>query len=46
MKEKGINFKVNENFYKEIKLKCLSLDVTLKDYIISLIKKDLKEGDK
>lgn len=43
MAEKGINIKVNEELYKEIKFRALELDKTLKDYIIDLIKKDLKK---
>lgn len=38
---KAINFKVDAELYKLVKLKALELDMTLKDYIISLIKKDL-----
>ena len=43
MAEKGINIKVNENLYKEIKFRALELDKTLKDYILDLIKKDLNK---
>lgn len=43
MAEKGINIKVNEELYKEIKFRALELDKTLKDYILDLIKKDLKK---
>ena len=43
MAEKGINIKVNEDLYKEIKFRALELDKTLKDYIIDLIKKDLNK---
>lgn len=42
MAEKGINIKVDEELYKEIKFRVLELDKTLKDYIIDLVKKDLK----
>ena len=41
MDMKAINFKVDAELYKLVKLKALELDMTLKDYIISLIKKDL-----
>ena len=34
MTEKGINIKVNEDLYKEIKFRALELDKTLKDYIL------------
>ena len=43
MVEKGINIKVNEDLYKEIKFRALELDKTLKDYILDLIKKDLNK---
>lgn len=43
MSTKGINIKVDEVFYKEIKFRALELDKTLKDYIIDLIKKDLNK---
>ena len=43
MAEKGINIKVNEHLYKEIKFRALELDKTLKDYILDLIKKDLNK---
>lgn len=42
MTEKGINIKVDEELYKEIKFRALELDKTLKDYIIDLVKKDLE----
>lgn len=44
--EKAINFKVDENFYKEIKIKVAKDGITLKDYIISLIRKDLEKTKK
>ena len=43
MLEKTINFKVNEELYKEIKIKTVIKGVTLKDYIINLIKIDLEK---
>lgn len=43
MAEKAINFKVEEEFYREIKIKVAKEGITLKDYIINLIKKDLEE---
>ena len=43
MTEKGINIKVNEDLYKEIKFRALELDKTLKDYILDLIKEDLNK---
>ena len=43
MAEKGINIKVDEALYKEIKFRALELDKTLKDYILDSIKKDLNK---
>ena len=43
MAEKGINIKVNDDLYKEIKFRALELDKTLKDYILDLIKEDLNK---
>ena len=43
MDKKGINIKVDEDIYKEIKFRALELDKTLKDYILDLIKKDLNK---
>lgn len=41
MADKAINFKVDEEFYKKIKVRIAMEGKTLKDYIIELIKKDL-----
>ena len=41
--EKTINFKVDEELYKKIKIKTVLEGKTLKDYIIDLIKIDLEE---
>ena len=41
--EKTINFKVDEELYKQIKIKTVLEGKTLKNYIINLIKKDLEE---
>jgi len=43
--DKTINFKVDEGFYREIKIRIAIKDKTLKDYIIELIKKDLKKDE-
>ena len=43
MAEKGINIKVDEELYKEIKFRAFELDKNLKDYIIDLVKKDLEK---
>lgn len=42
MEMKGINIKVEADLYKQIKVRALELDITLKEYLIRLIKKDLK----
>ena len=42
MAEKAINFKVDEELYKRIKVKVALEGKTLKDYIIELIKNDLE----
>ena len=46
MPEKAINFKVDEELYKEIKIRTINLGKTLKDYVMELIKKDLEEQNK
>lgn len=44
---KGVNFQIDSELYKEVKLHVIQKDLTLKGYIISLIKKDLeKESEK
>ncbi|WP_339008578.1 MULTISPECIES: hypothetical protein [Fusobacterium] len=42
--ERTINFKVDEELYREIKIKIAKEDKTLKGYILELIKKDLAES--
>lgn len=46
MAQKAINFKVDEEFYKKIKVKIALQGVTLKDYVIKLIKQDLEKDKK
>jgi len=46
MTSKAINFKVGENFYKEIKVRVALKGGTLKDYVIELIKEDLEKQQK
>lgn len=41
--KKGVNFEVNEELYKKIKLKILIKNITLKQYMINLIEKDLED---
>ena len=43
-KEKGINFKVDENFYKKVKIKVATEGITIKDYIIKLVEQDLEKN--
>jgi predicted DNA binding CopG/RHH family protein len=45
-KEKGINFKVDENFYKKVKIKVATEGITIKDYVIRLIEQDLNQNNK
>jgi uncharacterized protein YciU (UPF0263 family) len=44
--EKAINFKVDSEFYKQIKIRVAEEETTLKDYVIKLIKQDLEENKK
>jgi len=39
--EKTINFKVDAEIYKRIKIQVAEQDTTLKDYVLSLIMKDI-----
>ena len=41
--ERNIGFKVDEEFYKKIKIKIAQEGITLKDYVVKLIKHDLEE---
>lgn len=42
--EKTINFKIDEELYREIKIKIAKEGKTLKGYILELIEKDLKNN--
>jgi predicted DNA binding CopG/RHH family protein len=42
VKEKAINFKIPEDFYKQIKIHVVMSGVTLKDYIVGLMRADLE----
>jgi len=46
MMEKTINFKVDEELYKQVKVKIALEGKTLKDYVIQLIKNDLEKSQK
>ena len=41
--EKAIIFKVDAELYKKIKIKIAQEDISLKQYMINLIKKDLEK---
>lgn len=41
MEQKGINILVDADFYKKIKIHLAENDMKLKEYIVSLISKDL-----
>lgn len=43
MVEKAINFKIDSELYKQIKIKTVIEDITIKQYILSLIKNDLEK---
>lgn len=45
MAEKIINFKIDENIYKEMKKKLIDKDMTIKDYVTNLIKEDLEKSE-
>lgn len=45
MSEKNIGIKVDAELYKKIKVKIAQEDISLKDYILALIQKDL-DSDK
>ncbi len=42
MEEKTINFKIDSELYKEIKIKIAKEGKTIKQYLTDLIKKDMK----
>ena len=44
--EKTINFKVDEEFYRRIKILIAKEGMTLKGYVIKLIINDLEEREK
>lgn len=41
--DKSLTIKVNEELYKKIKIDVLMRNMSLKEYLLSLIMKDLKE---
>ena len=44
--EKAIHFKVDEELYRDVKIKVAKEGKTLKDYIVELIKEDLEKDKK
>ena len=40
--DRNIGFKVEEDFYKKIKIEIAQQGITLKEYIVNLIKKDFE----
>lgn len=46
MSEKTMTIRLDEEFYKKIKLKALQENKTIKDYILNLVKQDLGEEEK
>ncbi|MGO5027495.1 hypothetical protein [Candidatus Agathobaculum pullicola] len=45
MPERSIAIRVDEALYKRVKIRIAEIDITLKDYIVGLIQKDLDESD-
>lgn len=45
MTEKTINFKIDEELYKQVKVKIAQQGMTLKDYMIQLIKNNLESKE-
>ena len=43
--EKAINFKIDSELYKKIKIKTVMEDITIKQYILALIKKDIQNSE-
>lgn len=46
MTEKTMTIRLDEEFYKKIKLKALQENKTIKDYILNLVKQDLEKEEK
>lgn len=44
--EKAINFKLDSELYKKIKIKTVMEDITIKRYILDLIMKDIEKNEK
>ena len=46
MPDRNIGIKVDEDTYKQIKIKVAQEGITLKEYVLALIKKDLEAEKK
>ncbi len=44
--KKQVAIRLEENFYKEIRLKLLKEDKTFQEYVENLIKEDMEKGNK
>lgn len=44
--DKGINFRVDEELYRAVKVRIAMSGKSLKEYFVELIKKDLEEAEK
>ena len=45
MPERTLAIRVDEELYRKVKLRLAEKDITLKDYLVSLIEKDLENMD-
>ena len=45
MNMKRVVVEMDEKLHKEIKVKCFNADVTMKDYVLNLIREDLKRKE-
>lgn len=44
-KTKKINLELPEKIHKKLKIKCIAMEVSIKDYVVSLIEDDIKNTD-
>ena len=45
MGERTLAFRIDEEFHRELKVRLAQQGITLKSYVLSLIKKDLERSD-
>ena len=45
MADRTITIKVEEDFYRDIKIRIAKEGITLKEYILNLIREDLNRGE-